>query len=56
MRHFIRSTNPLKVELKLKPDAQRRLIEQNIERFLTRPDAPRQRTPALATPAGEPIG
>jgi hypothetical protein len=46
----------LKTELRTRPDAQRRLIQQNIERFLQRPDAPRQRTPALAVPAGEPIG
>lgn len=46
----------LKVELKTRPDAHKRLILQDIERFLARPDAPRQRTPALAVPAGEPIG
>lgn len=46
----------LKRELKLKPDAQKRLIQQDIERFLTRPDAPRQRTPVLPIPQGEPIG
>ncbi len=46
----------LKIELKTKPDAQKRLIQQDIERFLTRPDAPRQRTPALPIPPGEPIG
>jgi hypothetical protein len=46
----------LKAELKTKPDAQHRLIQQDIERFLTRPDAPRQRTPVLPIPQGEPIG
>jgi hypothetical protein len=46
----------LKVDLKSKADAQRRLIQQDIERFLLRPDAPRQRTPALQIPQGEPIG
>lgn len=46
----------LKVELKIKPDAEKRLIQQDIERFLTRPDAPRQRTPVLPIPPGEPIG
>ena len=46
----------LKTELKTKSDAQKRLIQQDIERFLTRPDAPRQRTPVLPIPPGEPIG
>ncbi len=46
----------LKFELKTKPDANRRLIQQDIERFLTRPDAPRQRTSPLPIPPGEPIG
>ncbi len=46
----------LKIELKLKPDANKRLIEQDIERFLTRPDAPRMRTPVLPVPPGDPIG
>ncbi|HEY8560783.1 MAG TPA: zinc-dependent metalloprotease [Pyrinomonadaceae bacterium] len=46
----------LKNELRLKADANKRLIQQDIERFLTRPDAPRQRTPALPIPPGEPIG
>lgn len=46
----------LKFELKTKSDANRRLIQQDIERFLTRPDAPRQRTPVLPIPPGEPIG
>jgi hypothetical protein len=46
----------IKTELKTRPDAQKRLIQQDIERFLTRPDAPRQRTPLLPIPQGEPIG
>ena len=46
----------LKIELKTKPDANKRLIEQDIERFLTRPDAPRMRTPVLPVPPGDPIG
>lgn len=46
----------LKTQLKTKPDAQHRLIQQDIERFLQRPDAPRQKTPPLAIPQGEPIG
>ena len=46
----------LKAELKIKPDANKRLIQQDIERFLSRPDAPRQRTPVLPIPQGEPIG
>lgn len=46
----------LKVQLKTNPDANKRLIQQDIERFLTRPDAPRQRTPVLPIPQGEPIG
>ena len=46
----------LKASLKLKADANKRLIQQDIERFLTRPDAPRQRTPVLPIPPGEPIG
>ncbi len=46
----------LKIELKTKPDADKRLIEQDIERFLTRPDAPRMRTPVLPVPPGDPIG
>lgn len=32
----------LKTELKTNADANKRLIQQDIERFLTRPDAPRQ--------------
>jgi len=46
----------IKTSLKTKPDAYKRLIQQDIERFLTRPDAPRQRTPVLPVPPGEPIG
>lgn len=46
----------LQTELKTRPDGYRRLIQQDIERFLTRPDAPRQRTPVLPIPQGEPIG
>jgi hypothetical protein len=46
----------LKLSLKTRADAQHRLIQQDIERFLTRPDAPRQRTPVLPLPQGEPIG
>lgn len=46
----------LKAQLKTVPDGQKRLIQQDIERFLTRPDAPRQRTPVLPIPPGEPIG
>ena len=46
----------LKIELKTKSDANKRLIQQDIERFLTRPDAPRQRTTVLPIPPGEPIG
>jgi hypothetical protein len=46
----------LKTELKTKTDANKRLMQQDIERFLTRPDAPRQRTPVLQIPPGEPIG
>ncbi|MBS1797522.1 MAG: zinc-dependent metalloprotease [Acidobacteria bacterium] len=51
-----RINESLKIELRTKPDAQKRLIQQDVERFLTRPDAPRQRTPALPIPPGEPIG
>ncbi len=46
----------LKIQLKTSKDANKRLIQQDIERFLTRPDAPRQRTPVLPIPPGEPIG
>ncbi|HEY0461591.1 MAG TPA: zinc-dependent metalloprotease [Pyrinomonadaceae bacterium] len=46
----------LKIQLRTVPDAYRRLIQQDVERFLTRPDAPRQRTPVLPVPPGEPIG
>lgn len=46
----------LKLELKTNADANRRLIQQDIERFLQRPDAPRQKTPPLPIPPGEPIG
>lgn len=46
----------LKTQLKTVPDAYNRLIQQDIERFLARPDAPRQRTPVLPVPPGEPIG
>jgi hypothetical protein len=46
----------LKVQLKTNADANKRLIQQDIERFLTRPDATRQRTPVLPVPPGEPIG
>lgn len=46
----------LKSELRRTANASRRLIQQDIERFLTRPDAPRTKTPALPTPQGDPIG
>lgn len=46
----------LKVNLRRSPDGQQRLIQQDIERFLTRPDAPRVKTPALPVPQGDPIG
>lgn len=46
----------LKTELRTRPDAQRRLIQQDIERFLARPDEPRKPTPVLGIPPGEPIG
>lgn len=46
----------LKTQLKTLPDANNRLIQQDIERFLARPDTPRQRTPVLPIPPGEPIG
>ncbi len=36
--------------------AHRRAVRDDIERFLTRPDAPRRQTAPLATPAGDPIG
>jgi hypothetical protein len=37
-------------------DAHRKLTVEDIERFLTRPDAPRKRTPPPPTPPGDPIG
>jgi Met-zincin/Domain of unknown function (DUF5117) len=46
----------LKIELRRTPNAHRRFIQQDIERFLNRPDVPRTRTPNLETPQGEPIG
>lgn len=46
----------LKVELRRTPNAHQRFIQQDIERFLNRPDVPRTRTPNLETPQGEPIG
>ena len=46
----------LKTDLRIRADAGQRLMQQDIERFLSRPDQPRQRTPALPVPAGEPIG
>jgi Met-zincin/Domain of unknown function (DUF5117) len=46
----------LKLELRRTPNAHRRFIQQDIERFLNRPDVPRTRTPNLQTPQGEPIG
>ncbi|HVF90562.1 MAG TPA: zinc-dependent metalloprotease [Blastocatellia bacterium] len=36
--------------------AHRRATKDDIERFLTRPDAPRKQTAPLAAPAGDPIG
>ena len=36
--------------------AHRRAVLDDIERFLTRPDAPRKRTPPPPTPPGDPIG
>jgi hypothetical protein len=33
-----------------------RSTADDIERFLTRPDAPRKQTSPLATPPGDPIG
>lgn len=46
----------LKVNLRRASDGQQRLIQQDIERFLTRPDTPRVKTPALPVPQGDPIG
>jgi hypothetical protein len=46
----------LRIELRRTPNAHRRFIQQDIERFLNRPDVPRTRTPNLETPQGEPIG
>lgn len=46
----------LKINLRRASDGQQRLIQQDIERFLTRPDAPRVKTPALPVPQGDPIG
>jgi hypothetical protein len=37
-------------------DAHRRATQEDIERFLNRPEAVRQATRPLPTPAGEPIG
>ncbi len=37
-------------------DAHRRATQEDIERFLNRPDAVRQQTKPLPTPAGEPVG
>lgn len=36
--------------------AHRRAIQDDIERFLARPDATRKQTAPLPTPAGDPIG
>ncbi|HYP25160.1 MAG TPA: zinc-dependent metalloprotease, partial [Blastocatellia bacterium] len=36
--------------------AHRRAVKDDIERFLTRPDAPRRQTVPLPPPAGDPIG
>jgi hypothetical protein len=36
--------------------AHKRATLDDIDRFLTRPDAPRKRTAPLPTPAGDPIG
>ena len=46
----------LKGQLSRTANANHRLIQQDIERFLTRPDAPRTQTPALPRPQGDPIG
>ncbi len=46
----------LKVKLKLEQNGLKRLIQQDLERFITRPDTPRVRTPTLPIPQGEPIG
>lgn len=46
----------LKIGLRRAPNGQYRLIQQDIERFLTRPDMPRTKTPVLPIPQGEPIG
>ena len=40
----------------LKINVHRRMVQQDIERFLSRPDVPRTQPPALPTPQGEPIG
>ncbi len=53
---LVQMASGLKIELRTRPDAQRRLIQQDIERFLTRPDEPRKPTPVLGIPPGEPIG
>lgn len=36
--------------------AHRRAVQEDIERFLARPNEPRKKTSPLATPAGDPIG
>ena len=46
----------LKARLNATPDAHDRLLQHDIERFLARPDMPRQQTPRLPTPQGDPIG
>jgi hypothetical protein len=37
-------------------DAHRRAVQEDIERFLARPNEPRKKTSPLTTPAGDPIG
>ncbi len=46
----------LKAELRRGAGAEKRLVQQDIERFLTRPDQPRSKPQSLPVPAGEPIG
>lgn len=53
---LVQLSNRLKASLATSPKADHRLIKQDIDRFLNRPDVPATKPNKLPLPAGEPIG
>ena len=53
---LVKLSSRLKADLRVNPNGVNRMVQQDIERFLSRPDAPRVKPQQLPIPAGEPIG